>query len=82
MTKEIDIPPLKWEVINMDFIVGLPQTRRQYDCICVIINMTTKSSLFLAVKNADSVKDYAKFFIDKILSLHGVPLSIISYRGP
>ena len=45
-------------------------------------NMMTKSSRFLAVKTADSVKDYARFFIDEIVSLHGVPLSIISYRGP
>ena len=28
MTQEIDIPTLKWDVINMDFITGLPRTRR------------------------------------------------------
>ena len=38
MTKEIDIPPLKWEVINMDFIKGLPRTRRQPDSIWVIVD--------------------------------------------
>ena len=27
-TKEIDIPTCKWDVINMDFIRGLPRTRR------------------------------------------------------
>ena len=28
MTQEIDIPTWKWDVINMDFITGLPHTRR------------------------------------------------------
>ena len=31
MTQDIDIPTWKWDVINMDFIKGLPRTRRQHD---------------------------------------------------
>ena len=27
-TEEIDIPTWKWDVINVDFITGLPHTRR------------------------------------------------------
>ena len=44
MTQKIDIPTWKWEVINMDFITGLPHTRRQHDSIWVIVDMMTKSS--------------------------------------
>ncbi|KAH0706397.1 hypothetical protein KY285_010896 [Solanum tuberosum] len=73
---------VKWEVINMDFITGLPRTRRQHDSIWVIVDRVTKSSRFLAVKTTDSVEDYAKFYINEIVRLHGVPLSIISDRGP
>ncbi|KAH0655152.1 hypothetical protein KY285_030034 [Solanum tuberosum] len=82
MTQEIDIPTLKWEVINMDFITGLPRTRRQHDSIWVIVDRVTKSSHFLAVKTTDSAEDYAKLYINEIVRLHGVPLSIISDRGP
>ena len=42
----------------------------------------TKSSCFLAVKTTNSVEDYDKFYINEIVRLHGVPLSIISDRGP
>ena len=28
MTQEINFPTWKWDVINMDFITGLPPTRR------------------------------------------------------
>jgi len=82
MTQEIDIPTWKWEVINMDFITGLPRTRRQHDSIWVIVDRVTKSSRFLKVMTTDSAEDYAKLYINDIVRLHGVPLSIISYRGP
>ena len=57
-TQEIDIPTFKWDVMNMDFIIGLPRTDRQHDSICVIIDRMTKSSRFLAVKTTDSAEDY------------------------
>ena len=31
MTQDIDIPTRKWDVINIDFITGLPPTRIQHD---------------------------------------------------
>ena len=82
MTQEIHIPTWKWDVINMDFITGLPRTRIQHDSIWVIVEMMTMSSRFLAVKTTDSAEDYAKLFINEIVRLYGVPLSIISDRGP
>ena len=46
MTQEINIPIWKWEVINMDFITGLPRTRRQHDSIWAIVDRVTKSYRF------------------------------------
>ena len=78
MTQEIDIPTWKWDVINMDFITGLPRTCRQHYSIWVIVDRMTKSSCFLAVKTTYSAEDYAKLYLNEIVGLHGVPLSIIS----
>ena len=69
-------------MINMDFITGLPLTRRQHHSIRVIVDRMTKSSRFLAVKTTYSAEDYVKFYLTKIVRLHGVPLSIILDRGP
>ncbi|WMV55004.1 hypothetical protein MTR67_048389 [Solanum verrucosum] len=80
MTREIDIPTWKWELINMDFITGLPHTRRLHNFIWVIVDRVTNSSHFLAVKTTDSIEEYAKLYINEIVSLHVVPLSIISDR--
>ena len=82
MTQNIDIPTWKWDVISMDFITGLPRTRRQHDSIWVIVDRITKTSSFLAVKTTKLAEDYAKLYINEIVSLYGVPLFIISYRGP
>ena len=82
MTQEIDIPTWKWDVINMDFITGLPRTHRQHDSVWEIVDMMTKCSRFLEVKTTYSAEDYAKTYLTEILRLHGVPLSIISDRSP
>ena len=82
MTLEIDITTLKWDVINMDFITGLPRTRRQHDSILVTVDKITKSSRFLAVKTTDSAEDYAKVYINEIVILLRIPFSIISDRCP
>jgi len=53
MTQGVDIPTWKWELINMDFITGLPRSRRHHDSIWVIVDRITKSSRFLAVKTTN-----------------------------
>lgn len=81
VAQNIEIPRWKWEMINMDFVTGLPKSRRQYDSIWVIVDRMTKSAHFLAVKMTDTAENYARLYIREIVKLHGVPLSIISDRG-
>ncbi|WMV18474.1 hypothetical protein MTR67_011859 [Solanum verrucosum] len=53
----------------MDFVVGLPRTRRQYDSIWVIVDRLTKSAHFLPVKVSYSAEDYAKLYIKEIVKV-------------
>jgi hypothetical protein len=71
----------KWEVISMDFIVGLPLTARRNDSIFVVVDALTKSSHFIPVHTTYQAPDIAIFFISEIVRLHGVPKRIISDRG-
>ena len=66
----------------MDFITMLPRTRRQHDSIWVTVDRMTKSSRFLVVKTIYSAEEHAKLYLTEIVRLHGIPLSIISDRGP
>ena len=65
----------------MDFIVGLPRTSKGYNSIWVIVDRLTKSAHFLPVDARYSAKKYAKLYFDRIVTLHGVPLTIVSDRG-
>ena len=77
----LNIPSWKWEDISMDFIVGLPKTSKGYDSIWVIVDRLTKSAHFLPVKTIYRAQHYTELYISRILSLHGVPRTIISDRG-
>ena len=81
LTLIIEVPTWEWESINMDFVVGLPKTRRQHDSIWVIVERMTKSAHFIPVKSTYKVEDYARLYIDEILRWRWIPLSIISDRG-
>jgi len=65
----------------MDFIVGLHKTSKGYDSIWVIVDRLTKSAHFLPVKTRYASHQYAELYIARIVSLHGVPKTIISDRG-
>ena len=78
----LSIPEWKWENITMDFVSGLPRGKKRSDAIWVIVDRLTKSALFLAMKMTDSVEKLAKLYVDEVVRLHGVPVSIVSDRDP
>ncbi|XP_070020173.1 uncharacterized protein [Nicotiana sylvestris] len=61
------------EVINMDFIIGLPRSYHKFDSIWVIVDRLTKCAYFLPVKTTYTAEDYTKLYIKEIVRLHGVP---------
>jgi hypothetical protein len=50
LLQPLQIPQWKWEEIGMDFIVGLPRTRADYNSIWVILDRLTKVAHFIPVK--------------------------------
>ena len=65
----------------MDFIVGLPRTTKGYNSIWVIVDRVTKSAHFIPMKVSYTARKYAEIYFDWIVTLHRVPLTIISNRG-
>ena len=66
----------------MDFVVGLPHTQAGYNVIWVIMNQLTKLAHFLAIQNNFSLDKLYKLYINEIVKLHGVSVSIMSDRDP
>src|SRR5262249_55019614 len=72
----------KWERVTMNFMTGLPRMSVSYYSIWVIVDRLMKFAHFLPVKTTYSVAKYARLYIERIVCLHGVSVSIVSDRGP
>jgi hypothetical protein len=75
-----EVPMSKWEVISMDFLVGLPLTSHRQNAILVIVDKLTKSAHFVPVRDTYDVTDVAHMFVSDVIHLHRIPKKIISYR--
>lgn len=89
--KPLAIAEKPWASISMDFIVKLPasyrlepgsSTRCRYDSILVIVDRLTKYAYFLPCTENISAEDLATLYISEIYSKHGLPVDIVSDRGP
>ena len=68
-------------MIAMDFISGLPYTSSGYNAIWVIVDRLIKTSHFLPIKKTYSTERLARLYVNRIVCLHGVPVSIVSEKG-
>ena len=62
------------------FITGFLRTSSWHDSIMVVVDMLTKVTHFILVKNTYSNSDVAQVFIKYVVILHGVPKNIVSNR--
>jgi hypothetical protein len=82
LLQPLKVPLWKWEEVGMDFITGLPTLSRGHDSIWVIVDRLTKVAHFIPVKTTDHGNHLAELYLSRIVSLHGVPKTIVSDRGP
>jgi len=64
----------------MDFVVGLPLTQRKNNVIWLIVDKLTKTVHFIAMRNAWTLGQLARMYLEGIVRLHGVPNSIVFDR--
>lgn len=82
LLQSVKIPLWKWERITMDFVSGLPLTSIKKDSIWVIVDRLTKSAHFISVRTDYSLQRLVRLYVEEIVRLHGVPVSIISDWDP
>jgi hypothetical protein len=66
----------------MDFVSAFPKKKKGNDAIWVIVDRLTKSVLFLPIKMTDSVDKLAKIYINEVVRLHKILVSIVSDWDP
>jgi hypothetical protein len=75
-----DVPMTKWEVISMDFFVGLLLTSHRHNVILVIVDKLTKGAHFILVRDTYDVTDVERMFVSEVIRLHRIPKKIILDR--
>ncbi len=78
------LPILHWKLENiaMDFIVGFPRSQTGHDVIWVIVDCLTKSTHFLLIHSTWLWAKLAWVYIDEVVRLHGVSVSIVADQDP
>lgn len=80
LLQPLPVPEWKWEHITMDFMSGLPRTPRGNNAVWVIVDRLTNIARFLPFCVGQSTEVLADMYMKKIVSLHGVPVSIVLDR--
>nr|GEZ05741.1 putative reverse transcriptase domain-containing protein [Tanacetum cinerariifolium] len=76
------IPERKWDNITMNFVTKLPKSSQGYDTIWVIVDRLTKSAIFTLMRETDPIDKLARMYLKKVVTRHGIPVSIICDRDP
>jgi hypothetical protein len=76
----LPIPSHPWESISMDFVGGLPMSKRGHDYLCVVVYKFSKMCILIPCKNQIIVEQTANLFFQYVWVHFGLPTSIISNR--
>eukprot|EP00253_Pinus_taeda_P004696 PITA_04696 len=80
LLQPLPIPEWKWETISMDFITGLPRTKKNNDSIMVVVDKLSKAAHFIPVQSTYKAVQISHIFMQNVFKLHGLPKVIISDR--
>lgn len=64
----------------MDFVTGLLRSAIKNEAIWMVVDRLTKTTHFIPVKITLSMDRFAHLYIEEIIRLYGVPVSIGSDR--
>lgn len=79
LLQPLPVPQQAWQIVSLDFIEGLPKSKR-FDTILVLIDKFTKYGHFIPLSHPYTAISVAQLYLDQVYKLHGLPQVLISDR--
>jgi hypothetical protein len=73
-------PNRPWESNSMNYMLGLPSTKRGNDCVFMVVDRFSKMAIMVACKKKITTKATAKLFFERVWVHFGIPQTIVSYQ--
>ena len=74
------VPSHPWESVSMDFVGGLPKSRKGHDYLYVIVDKFSKMCILIPCNKQITVEQTMKLFFQNVWVHFGLPTSIVSGR--
>ncbi|KAK7918601.1 hypothetical protein WMY93_009885 [Mugilogobius chulae] len=81
LLQPLQVPSRPWSHIALDFVTGLPSSQGN-TTILTIVDRFSKAAHFIALPKLPTAKETADLLVSHVFRLHGIPLDIVSDRGP
>jgi hypothetical protein len=76
----LHVPSHPWESISMDFVGGLPMSKRGHDYLYVVVDRFSKMCILMPCENKITTEHTDNLFFQYVWVHFGLPTSIISDR--
>jgi transposase InsO family protein len=77
----LPIPRRPWSHLSLDFITGLPLSQGN-TVILVVVDRFSKAARFIPLPKLPSAKETAELLMNHVFRVFGIPLDMVSDRGP
>lgn len=81
LLRPLPVPGRPWSHIAVDFVTGLPSSQGN-TVVLTIVDRFSKAVHFVALPKLPSALETAELLVLHVFRLHGIPLDIVSDRGP
>lgn len=80
LLQPLPVPMKPWRQICLDFITGLPVTKKGYNATFIFSDKLTRMIKIAPTMETCTAEDAAKLFVTHVYRFHGLPQSTISDR--
>ncbi|XP_078798004.1 uncharacterized protein LOC101158741 isoform X1 [Oryzias latipes] len=77
----LPVPSRPWSHVALDFVTGLPPSAGK-TVVMTVVDRFSKAAHFVPLRKLPSAPETARLIVVHVFRLHGIPVDIVSDRGP